>query len=288
MVRVPRLAREIADRAAKQLHLPDAYLRLRQAMGKPNSSLGDLSRAVTAEPVMAGRMLGVVNSALGVGRELDDVSRTVSLLGVRNVYDIALVAAAATAFEEAESRALDLDLFWRRSVGCSLMARELGRRQGPDTERVYIAALLADLGNLLLDSMAPESVHAQFVRIPPWQPDTAERQLEEIGCHHAQVAAALLDAWSLPQEVVDCVLRHPAPMDGGPLPDELCITHICARVADAFVTGELREALLDGIAGDTMQDCGLQREDLAPLHEAARQHLDAVLDAVFPRLQRCA
>ena len=52
MVKVPAEARVLADKAVKQLALPSAYLRLRQAMGKMNSSLADMSAVVARDPML--------------------------------------------------------------------------------------------------------------------------------------------------------------------------------------------------------------------------------------------
>ena len=289
MVKVPKEARVLADRAVRLLELPRAYLRLRQAMGKQNSSLADMAAVVARDPALTAQVLRVINSPLyGASREVATVQQAVGLLGMDRVHDVALAASVSTAFNDLDDGELNLGLSWQRSMFCALAGREIARERGADADRVFVAGLLADIGHLVMYAVPVPSVRKALDGVAPWRPDTCALESEALGFHHAHVGAALLDAWSLPDELVDWVLRQEHPADGGPLPDELCATHVASRLADGWMCAADIEDVWERLEPDAVADLHATQDGLSAVRERAAEQVADSLRIVMPRYAQVA
>jgi len=289
MLRVPLPARQIADRATKHFMLPAAYLRLRQAIGKANSSLADLAEVVTRDATLAALVLKVVNSPLyGAPRAVGSVSQAVALLGMHHVHDATLAASVSTTFDGAADACLDLELFWQRSMFAALAGRAIAARGPADPDLVFVAALLADVGRIVTDIDALSRRPCAATAAAPWRTDTALRETEAQGFTSAQVGAALLDAWSLPDELVRCVLHQDAPMDAGPPVADLCAVHLAVRLADAYVHGKDVRLAQETIEPQALELCELDATALAALCERAAERVDDSLRLLVPRFAAAA
>ena len=79
---------------------PESYLKLRDLMANPNSTIDDFGAVVSADPTLASVVLNVVNSEFfGIVDKIDSVSRAINLLGIGQIYDMVLAASTVDSLE---------------------------------------------------------------------------------------------------------------------------------------------------------------------------------------------
>ena len=217
--------------------LPKAYLRIQELVNDPDSSLDEVTQVITNDAALTSRILRIANSAyMGLAAKVETVGRAVQVLGLNQVHDLALAGAAVGSLTKIETPGLDISDFWRRSVYCAVTARIICKqRQFKSPERLFVAGLLHDTGHLLLAYRDP----ARFAEIrlaaieSAWPMENVE--LETLGFTYAELGAALLDSWQLPDGIVNPVRNHVAKISSAP-PEQIpeaSIMHISAVLARA-------------------------------------------------------
>jgi len=75
-----------------------------------------------------------------------------------------------------------------------------------DVEDLVVAALLHDIGKLVLARARPDYVAPLAARRTP--EERVREELREVGVDHASLGGLLLERWGLPEGLVDAVARH--------------------------------------------------------------------------------
>jgi putative nucleotidyltransferase with HDIG domain len=128
------------------------------------------------------------------------------------------------------------------------IARKLVRDRVRGDE-AFIAAMLHDVGNLMLASRAPD----QFSKVVKTALERNVPQYvierETLGITHAEVGAYLLGLWGIPFTITEAVANHHSPSTvpaASPADDVLVSVHVANALAHELTDGELvHQSLLD-------------------------------------------
>ena len=192
---------KLTDGVRDLIPLPKAYLRIQQLVNDPDSSLTDITEVIVHDPGLTSRILRIANSAyMALATKVDTVSRAVQVLGLNQVHDLALAGAAVGSLLNLKSDAIDVHDFWRRSVYAAVVGRAFAKRSSVSApERAFVCGLLHDIGNLLLAYKMPDVYSELFELAVQNDQPLATVQLKELGFDYAEVGAALLEKWQLPE-----------------------------------------------------------------------------------------
>jgi len=190
--------------------LPQAYVRIRQAVDDPDTDLRALAAIVSSDPALAARVLRLVNSAyLGLMTPVDSIDHAVRVLGMRQIHDMALATSAVGSLSRLRGDLFDIFEFWRLSVYCAGSARELAVRCAlPTPERLFLCGLLHGVGNLIIAHELPEGFAECRERAHALQRPYFELQREVFGFDYAEVSAELLRRWNLSAGLVLPIMLH--------------------------------------------------------------------------------
>lgn len=113
-------------------------------------------------------------------------------------------------------------------------------RNTPLADDAFLAALLRDVGELLLATRDPEFFTAAGAHAAERGIVRADAEQELRGITHATVGAVLLSLWGLPFRIVEAVLWHHTPAHAGAtVLDVLGAVHIAdALIAETMDRGE--------------------------------------------------
>ncbi len=228
-------AEQVVASSVNLVTLPAIFTKVKEVIDDRHSGAMDLARVLSHDPAMTARVLRLINSAFwGVSRQVDSLSRAVSLLGMLQVHDLVLASSVVAAFDKVRPEMMDVKKFWRGSVYRGLAAAALAREAAlVDLGRVFTEALMSDLGHMILYTKFPELV-AKTLTKPPISPrELALAESGLIGCDFAQVGGALAEAWKLPPCFGASIRHQNNPHDAGAFALEAALIHIAALLAQA-------------------------------------------------------
>lgn len=220
----------LIDRLAWLPELPPAYGRLLEAMDRPDAQPVALARGVSADAELAARVLDLVNSTrFGASRYVPTLQAAATLLGIDFIAGLVLAAEIFRQFEEhldgRRARALRT-----HSLAVADLAATIAN-DGQRWESAYIAGLLHDLGRLALLHGLPEE-YADIERSARERSEPLVRaERAAFGATHAQLGAALLRRWHLPEPIVEAVAFHHSPSE---IAAATPIVPLAVHVADHF------------------------------------------------------
>lgn len=190
--------------------LPLVVHKLLTVMNDPRSSLDDVTRVLSSDQALAGKVLKLVNSPFyGMSGEVSTISRAVLVMGYSGLRSVATGFGMATALAKLGG-GRSLAEFWNHSLATAAGGQvfaESRRDTAPDPEEAFVAGLLHDVGHVVLASAVPEAyAEAQAAALVQAEPLLAERAV--LGMDHTQVGQKLLQYWKLPDALQDAARRH--------------------------------------------------------------------------------
>ncbi len=215
------------------ISLPDVYVRLRDVMASPRSSMADIAEVIVHDPAITARLLKLVNSPFfGLAYKVDTMTRAINLLGTQQVHDLVLATVVVDSFSGFITDYLNIYDFWFKGVYCAVTARLLAYHCDAieDTERPFISGLLHNIGHLVSYQIIPEeTLSAQEMAIEnDIELYKAERKV--LGFDYAQVGAELMRVWSLPESLQEITEFHVEPEKASDYKLETSILHIAAAI----------------------------------------------------------
>ena len=209
----------------------------------------EIVASLKKDPALSARLLKVANSPyFGHSGSIESLDDAVSLLGMDMVLSMAASHKLFAVTPPSSASTLNLDQLWEHCVYVSSLTRRIGYSlKVPQTSlrEAGTAALLHDIGKLVLAYAAPSAFAASYTRanadhMPGWQ---AEYYV--FGNHHAEIGGCLLKLWGLPPRVVEAVSMHHTPHCGS----EECVGPITlVHIADALAhatSGDKASSFID-------------------------------------------
>jgi len=197
--------------------------------------------------------------------------QSVTLLGFPAIANLALSFCFYRLIKDMKgtsNSAINHVQFWRRSIFASTASRAIGKHFNyPDTELMFLGALLQDIGILALNEVAADEIKAFQGESIHDHADLYQLELEHLGVDHAQVGAWLVQEWQLPEEFQVAILYShtpdlfETPPDLQPLVDVVSLSGV---IADIWIAPHTEAAI--AIAQEKSQGrLPIQPEDWGPI-----------------------
>ena len=179
--------------------LPQVTRQLLLVIADENASAQDVSKVLSSDQALAGKVLKLVNSSFyGVQQEVTTISRAVVLLGFSGVRNLALGFGSISALQKLGGD-IDMQGFWDHALANGAASQVLAPfvKRRTDPEEAFLAGLMHDIGAYVLAAAVPdiyEPILADASR------DRLDAEREMCGMTHAQVGQGLLKFWELPED----------------------------------------------------------------------------------------
>lgn len=244
--------------------MPTMAQKIIQLNTNPYAHADDLAKLVEKDPSLSAQIIRYAQSPFyGYQGNIASVRQAISrVLGYDMVMNIALGIAATRPFKTTLHGPLGLHAFWRHAAYsatlaqglCNAMPRKTRARAGT----AYLSGLLHNFGFLLLGYLFPKefALLNNAVTEDPTTPVT-ELEMRLLGTSHTEIGAWLMEAWSMPPEIVISISEHHNPDYTGPhaeysqlvmLADILLKSHDIGDAPASEIPDELLDAL--GITRD--------------------------------------
>jgi HD-like signal output (HDOD) protein len=193
--------------------LPTSVVKVIELCNDPRSSPADLNYVISLDPVLTGRVLKLINSAYyGQDQRVTSLVRAIIMLGLNTVKNLALSTAVVENLgKRAGPRGVDMEAFWRHSLGVGVAARILAKKRQVDPERLeeyFTAGLLHDIGKIPLNSVHPRA-YATALRSGKLRHIPLIRAEDSLlGINHCVCGGLIVEAWKLRGPVGDAIMYH--------------------------------------------------------------------------------
>jgi HD-like signal output (HDOD) protein/ActR/RegA family two-component response regulator len=193
---------------------PRVFQTLTAAMANAEVDMAVVVQTVSQEVGLSAKVLQLVNSScFGLGRQLVDLREAVTYLGLRTLKQLVLGAevfgGAETARLATECNLLEEQ---EHAVTIARIAAEIVTPEAQFTDAAFTAALLHDVGELVLAGHLPDAYRrtkaAVRTRRSGGTATPGDIRLLDL---HARVGGYLAGVWGLPDVVVDAILHHHQP-----------------------------------------------------------------------------
>lgn len=169
------------------------------------------------DPGLTASVLQLCNSAVFSGATpAADLSEAVHRLGFNRVYQlVAALVGGKSLGPPQRGYGIDKGELWKHSVAAAVAAQGVADELGDPSSVVYTAALLHDIGKIVLSEALVEGYTQLLEETEQKQQPLLDTEKKLLGADHAEVGGRLLARWQFPAQLVDAVTHHHAPAQGG-------------------------------------------------------------------------
>jgi HD-like signal output (HDOD) protein/ActR/RegA family two-component response regulator len=188
---------------------PETFLKIEKVLESPHASMQDVAEVVEQDVVVTAKLLQIVNSAqFGIRHKVVSITEAVQLVGIESVRGLVLGLQAFASYKDHPGKKAPPAELWDHSLRTALMARRLARAQQfslQTADRAFLAALLHDVGRIVIDANAPEERAEVNDFARRFGISNAEAERRHFGATHAEIGGYLLALWGIDDEVVRIV-----------------------------------------------------------------------------------
>jgi putative nucleotidyltransferase with HDIG domain len=193
--------------------MPANSAKLLKLLKNPESSAAQIEEILKYDPGLTANILKLTNSAyFGIPSKVSSVKQAVILLGWKRLLQLVMTMCMSTVMKKPlPGYDLSQGELWRHSVAVSVAAEQVvNALKIPGADEVFTAALLHDIGKLILGGFVQEDLH-QIEEMVAKGIAFEVAEFIVLGIDHAQIGARILEKWSFPSDLVNAVSRHHDP-----------------------------------------------------------------------------
>ena len=181
-----------------------------------NTSPADLSKVMSLDPVLSGKMLQLVNSAyFGFAHEIVSPVRAIIMLGMNTVKNLALgLAVMSTLGNRKNFQALDMDGFWKHYLGVGVVSKLIAKKRNVDPRKLegyFIAGLLHDIGKIPLNGRFSDEYRLAMEISNREHQSLFISEKQILGIDHTLAGSLIAKNWKLGTEIIDTISFHHSP-----------------------------------------------------------------------------
>ena len=184
--------------------MPSVVIKLRQYLSDPDVSFDELAKVIEYDPGLTANLLQLANSAyFGWSGKIKTVKDAITRLGTNRIFQMVLCMSVAPLVRKpVKGYDMESNGLWKHSIATAICGEQLAMIKNiPDSEEVFTAGLLHDMGKILLGTFVEidDEPIKDLVNSEGLSFNQAERRI--LGIDHAEAAAELLQYWKLPESV---------------------------------------------------------------------------------------
>lgn len=192
---------------------------LHDLLDSDDSFVAQIAEVIRLDPSLTTRVLDLVNSIFFGSKDekrISGVEEASIFLGLNRIRE--LISATPIIEDIMElgkgSQAFPWTDFWRHSIGCAILTREILSLTDEkfEDETDYVAGLLHNLGKLILAITFPELFEKVYQKTHLDTEDFLEAERTIVGWDHAKIGAYYLWNHHISDEIVDAIHWHHEPL----------------------------------------------------------------------------
>lgn len=229
LVTIPKqlLASNLKDNIKKELlarvdelpSFPDRINKLIQLCDSSSASLQQIGEEIQRDPALAAQILRIVHTVGYMNRNRDpSLTDAVKVIGLKVIRNLLLVYGARSVMSS-RFRYKEMEQIWEAGNRASFIVRKIAKKgSGAYVETAIVAALLHELGKIILINLKPDLIHRIESLVGAGRIRNSS-VLEEIslGISHPEIGASLARKWNFPEPLTIAIRYQQKPLQA---PDE--------------------------------------------------------------------
>ena len=195
-----------------QLTFPPVLVQLLRALLDPSPSFQAISRYLQMDPMLASRILHIVNSSTyGFNSRITDLERAAIAIGTNELFKLVIALSLQKRLAPKNKREPEHEFGdWRMTLWSAIAAEAIASRICPaQKQEAYLAGMLKDLPlylELCREETPPFLARPRLVTLP-WPGQLAE-ELAYWGYSHPELTRDIFLYWGLPIELAEAIRQH--------------------------------------------------------------------------------
>ncbi len=262
--------------------MPSTATKLLALLDDPEVSFSQIEEIIRYDPGLTANILKLTNSAyFGIPLKVSSVRQAMTLLGWKRLVQLVMTLCMSTLMKKpVPGYDLPQGELWRHSIAVSIAAENIVKMLGlPDVDEVFTAALLHDVGKLILGGFVKKDL--EFIEdmvSKGFSFDVAEHII--LGTNHAEVGSHILKQWSFPDELINAVGWHHNPESC----ENYCmlsdIVHIANNLGQMIGAGRGREEFRSELSLKVIENLGLKPVDLEDIADQTLAGVNKLADVL--------
>lgn len=193
--------------------LPPVASKLVALTSKDDTSFTDIANLVSQDIALSAKILKVSNSAFyGLPQQISSVHQAASILGTNALGSLVLSFSFLSMGTKGSKSLFDLEEFWQRSITGAVASKLiLEQVPGADTEEVFVAGMLQNMGVLILCSAFPEEYDTVLEQLDKGEEDILTIECSTFGADHSYFGYEVAKSWGFPPPLIMPILYHHSP-----------------------------------------------------------------------------
>jgi len=202
--------------------LPVIASKVVSVTSETDASVKEVSELIEKDVGLTARLLQVINSSFySFAREIVSIPEAVSLMGFKQVGNLALGLSVIESFPQNKIYGFSYREFWEQSVSCAVAATIIASRmEARAPNGVFTTALLQNIGVYILVRYLPLGYGTALGVAGERVAHCTTAEQEVLGTDHAEVGSLLAEKWSLPHAMCAAIRHHHFP-EHGTLPEDI-------------------------------------------------------------------
>lgn len=274
---VDEIQNKIKNKEIKLPEISSITFELNEILSNPLSTADNLAQVVSKSPSLTTTLLKIVNSPfLGFTSKIDTISRAVTIVGTKEINALALVICTIDVFRGLPEGIINMVSFLKHSFACGLVSRMLAaNRNIAQTEQLFVAGLIHDIGRVLIYQHFPEQAKALLHHCMSSEKILHMEEADFLGCTHTDLSRYLLDAWKFPEHLQDIINHHHHPMEAKS-PVQAGIVHVADIIVNSLGIGNSGEKMVPPLDMETWESLKLPSSCFENIINQANHQLAAL------------
>jgi putative nucleotidyltransferase with HDIG domain len=258
-----------------------AALNLVGLLNQPGVGNEDVVSVLKFDNVLTAKLLRACNSPFfGLVEPVSSVEQAVFLLGHQQILHIALsIAFSSVMNSPAPGGAAETKELWQHSLITALAAENIAKDNSEftaDPSIGFTAGLLHDIGKQVLShALTPDQQTAIRSRAVQNRLGRSAAEKQVLGLDHAEVGRCLLQAWRLPDNILEAVGNHHRPVSR-PRPQLSSLVNVADGLAYSLSAEQGWETFALQADADAAEAMGITPETVDGFMATARDSMSQV------------
>ena len=264
----------------KMPSLSTTVTKVLEVCNQPNVSPNDLNKIISLDPVLAGNVLKLINSAYyALPNHITSLTRAIIILGINTVKNLALSTAVLRHMKESKQSSFLMDKFWTHSICVGVTAKAIAAEHKipiNQREEFFLAGLLHDLGKIPLAHCFPEEYSSCLAYAEEHKTSLHDAEMAIFGFDHQYCGYIIARKWKLNDNIVSVMENHHEPEksdeDHRLLISSVAIADVYANIFEIGSAGN--HFIAEEYVNTILEQSKLSWKSLTQLHEGIQESIE--------------